>query len=164
MSVVLPHSFCSTLSPHKNEHPPVSPFEGGTRRFNRTPLLKPYKPMATHAKPTTEPFWWALFGAGGVAAALFLPILVAVLFLAVPLGWVAAPDHDALAALVRHPITRVVLYGVVALSMFHWAHRFRFTLYDGLQLKHLEVLVVVLCYGGALVVTLWAAVVLFGQL
>ena len=44
--------------------------------------------------------------------------------------------------------------------MFHWAHRFRFTLYDGLQLKHLEALIVVFCYGGAAVVTVLAAIVL----
>ena len=115
-------------------------------------------PAAQHS---TEPFWWALFGAGGVAAALVLPVLVLVLFIAAPLGWVAAPEPDALAALVRHPLARLALYGVVALSLFHWAHRFRFTLYDGLQLKHLEALIVVVCYGGALAGTVWAAVVLF---
>ena len=40
-----------------------------------------------------------------------------------------------------------------------WAHRFRFTLYDGLQLNHLYGLIAVLSYGGATVLTLIAAYV-----
>jgi fumarate reductase subunit D len=36
------------------------------------------------------------------------------------------------------------------LPLFHWAHRFRYTLYDGLQLYHLTVFIAVLCYGAAL--------------
>jgi fumarate reductase subunit D len=35
--------------------------------------------------------------------------------------------------------------------LFHSAHRFRFTLYDGLQLRRLATPITVLCYGGALV-------------
>jgi fumarate reductase subunit D len=34
--------------------------------------------------------------------------------------------------------------------LFHGAHRFRFTLYDGLQLRMLATPIAVLCYGGAL--------------
>jgi fumarate reductase subunit D len=34
--------------------------------------------------------------------------------------------------------------------LFHAAHRFRFTLYDGLQLRSLATPITVLCYGGAL--------------
>jgi len=33
--------------------------------------------------------------------------------------------------------------------LIHAAHRFRYTLYDGLQVKH-KGLVALLCYGGAL--------------
>ena len=35
-----------------------------------------------------EPIIWALFGGGGMASALLLPVLILVLFIAVPLGWV----------------------------------------------------------------------------
>ena len=52
-------------------------------------------------------------------------------------------------------------WALVSLSMFHWAHRFRFTLYDGLQLYHLAPLIAVICYGGATAVTLAAALVLW---
>jgi len=117
--------------------------------------------MASHAKRSNDPFWWSLFGAGGAVAALCLPVLLFLTGLAMPLGWVATPTHEEALALVRHPLARLVLFVVVALSLFHWAHRFRFTLYDGLQLKHLEALIVVFCYGGALVGTVFAAVVLW---
>ena len=43
------------------------------------------------------------------------------------------------------------------LSFFHWAHRFRFTLYDGLQLYHLNQLIAVLTYGLATLMTAGAA-------
>ncbi len=52
--------------------------------------------MSGYSKPTNEPFWWALFGAGGALAALFLPILLLLFGLAVPLGWVAEPDYASL--------------------------------------------------------------------
>ncbi len=117
--------------------------------------------MEKHAKPSSEPFWWALFGAGGAVAALCIPVLLLLTGLAMPLGWVEAPSHAEALALVRHPLASLLLFAVISLSLFHWAHRFRFTLYDGLQLKHLEALIVVFTYGGALVGTLAAAVVLW---
>ncbi len=40
------------------------------------------------------------------------------------------------------------------MPLFHWAHRFRFTLYDGLQLKHLHTLIAVFCYGSAILMTI----------
>jgi len=116
--------------------------------------------MATRLKKPSDPFWWALFGAGGVLAAFFIPVLLIINGLAVPLGLVEAPPYEEAKALAGHPLARLFLFGLISLSMFHWAHRFRFTLYDGLQLKHLEALIVVFCYGGATVVTLLAAIVL----
>lgn len=116
--------------------------------------------MSTSSKPSSDPFWWALFGAGGVIAAFCIPVLLLLNGLAVPLGLVEAPAYADALALAQHPLTRLFLFGLITLSMFHWAHRFRFTLYDGLQLKHLERLIVVFCYGGAAVVTVIAAVVL----
>ena len=42
-----------------------------------------------------------------------------------------------------------MLFGVCTLALFHWAHRFRYTLYDGLQLKRHSDIVDFLCYGVA---------------
>jgi fumarate reductase subunit D len=104
------------------------------------------------ARRRIEPFLWALFSAGGVVAALLLPIHLALFGIALPLGWVT-PDHERLFALVRHPLARVYLFVLCALPLFHFAHRFKYTLYDGLQIKHLNELVNVACYGSAIVGT-----------
>lgn len=105
-------------------------------------------------KKTFEPFWWSLFGAGGVVAALCLPMLLFLNGLAIPLGWIDAPNYEHLLTLVRYPLTRLFLFVVISFSLLHWAHRFRFTLYDGLQLKHLNQLIAVLCYGTAIIGTI----------
>ena len=112
-------------------------------------------------KKTIEPFWWSLFGSGGAIAALVIPILLFLNGLAIPLGWVEPQSHDHLLALVRLPVTRLFLFVVISFSLFHWAHRFRFTLYDGLQLKHLNELIAIICYGGASVGTLTAGYTLW---
>ena len=107
-------------------------------------------------KRTIEPFWWSLFGAGGVVSALFVPIILFLNGLAIPLGWIDPPTYENLLALVKTPFARLFLVVVITLSLLHWAHRFRFTLYDGLQLKHMNELIAVLCYGSAAVGTLAA--------
>jgi fumarate reductase subunit D len=110
---------------------------------------------------TIEPFLWLTFSVGGVAAAVVLPMLIVLLGLAFPLGWIAPPDHGYLSALLRHPLTTVALWVVCTLSLLHAAHRFRYTLYDGLQIKHLNEVINLLCYGGAVVGSLVAAYLLW---
>ena len=111
-------------------------------------------------RPIT-PFLWLLFSAGGTVAALLFPVHVFLTGLAVPLGWLEPPPYEFLLGLLRHPVTRVYLFVLISMPLFHWAHRFRYTLYDGLQLKHLTVLIAVLCYGTALVGTVLAAYTLW---
>jgi fumarate reductase subunit D len=109
---------------------------------------------------TIDPLLWMGFGAGGMMAAITLPILMALLAVLVPVGVVSLPDRLELLALLRSPIVRVLLWLVFAACLFHWAHRFRYTLYDGLQIKHLNELIYTGCYGGALVGAAFAAWVL----
>jgi fumarate reductase subunit D len=94
-------------------------------------------------------------------AALLIPVLLFLFGLAFPLGWITPPSHEHLFAVVRHPLTRGALFLLCFLSLFHAAHRFRYTLYDGLQIKHLNELVALFCYGGAVVGTVAAAYVLW---
>lgn len=98
-----------------------------------------------------EPLVWLLFSAGGVITALLVPVLLLLFGLAFPLGWIAAPDHADLFEVISHPISRLMLLGLCVLGLFHWAHRFRYTLYDGLQLKELGRQIGIGCYGAALV-------------
>jgi len=108
-----------------------------------------------------EPLVWLMFSAGGVLAAVFLPSLIILFGLAIPLGWIS-PDYPHLRAVVGNPLTFVVLLGLFVLLLVHSAHRFRYTLYDGLQVKRKRT-VAVLCYGTAIVgsvaalAVLWAA-------
>jgi fumarate reductase subunit D len=108
-----------------------------------------------------EPLLWMLFSAGGVVSALLMPIFVALFGVAFPMGWISPPSYEHIHTVASHPLTRLVLFGVVTLSLFHWAHRFRHTLYDGLQIKHLNELVAILCYGSAVVGSAVAAVLLW---
>jgi fumarate reductase subunit D len=103
------------------------------------------------AKKSIEPLLWTAFSAGGVVAALVLPVLVLLFGVMIPLDWCHKPTHEHLLALVHHPVTRIGLFVVFALALFHGAHRFRFTLYDGLQIKHLNEVINLVCYGGAIV-------------
>lgn len=100
-----------------------------------------------------EPFLWALFTTGGMLAALFLPALAFVLWVAAPLGWLETGTYRELRDLLGQPLVRLFVFALVTLSLFHWAHRFRYTLYDGLQLYHLNKLIAVLTYGLASALT-----------
>ena len=112
-------------------------------------------------RPLT-PLLWLLFSAGGTVAALLFPVHVLLLGLAFPLGWLPPPGHEALLGLLHHPLTRLYLFVFICLPLVHWAHRFRYTLYDGLQLKHLFGLIAALCYGTAFALSAAAAYVLWG--
>jgi fumarate reductase subunit D len=110
---------------------------------------------------TITPLLWLLFSAGGTVAALLYPVHLFLTGLAFPLGWLEPRSYESLRALVSHPLARLYLFVLISLPLFHWAHRFRYTLYDGLQLKHLTALIAVLCYGAALVGTAVAAYTLW---
>jgi fumarate reductase subunit D len=110
---------------------------------------------------SNEPLLWLLFSAGGVVSAMLIPIHLFLFGLAFPLGWLNGPSYHGLLELVRHPFTRLYLFVLCSLSLFHWAHRFRYTLYDGLQIKHLNELINIFCYGGAVLGTVLTAYLLW---
>ena len=94
-------------------------------------------------------------------SALLMPSLVFLFGLAFPLGWLPPPTHQRMLAVVGHPLVGIVLFFVCLLSLFHLAHRFRYTLYDGLQIKHLNEVINTACYGGAIAGSLAAAYLLW---
>jgi fumarate reductase subunit D len=123
---------------------------------------KPAGRVSTAKPSRVEAAAWLMFSAGGMVTALLVPVLVLLFGVLFPLGLLTPPDHAGFAALLGHPLVRIVLFGLCVLALLHWAHRFRYTLYDGLQLKRWSVLISALCYGGAIAGSVWAAFVLFG--
>ncbi len=107
------------------------------------------------------PFLWSLFGAGGAVSALLFPIHIFLLGLAFPLNWLDGPNYDLLHGLVTHPITRLYVFVFISLPLFHWAHRFRYLIYDLFQVKHGTELIAVACYGTALAGTVTTAYTLW---
>jgi fumarate reductase subunit D len=73
---------------------------------------------------------------------------------------VTPPDHAHLVSAVSNPITRLVLLGLCVLEPFHWAHRFKYPHYDGLQLQRQHAAINAFCYGGAVLGSAVAAYVL----
>lgn len=107
-----------------------------------------------------EPFWWSLFGAGGVIAAFFVPVQIILTGIAAPAGWASgAFAYPRMVALLSHPVIRVYVFVLIALPLFHWAHRFRFTLVD-LGLRRGQRTVAFACYGAAIIGTILTAVAL----
>ena len=105
---------------------------------------------------TSEPFWWSLFSVGGVVAAFLVPVHLVLFGLAIPLGWVSV-SHAKLLALISQPLVKVYVFVLIALPLYHWAHRFRFLLED-VGLHGYRAPLAVLCYGSAIagtVATLW---------
>lgn len=105
-------------------------------------------------KMSMQPPFWLLFGAGGMLSALFGWMLVFLTGIAVPLDYAAARSmvtYEHVLALARNPIGKLFILAVIALFMWHAAHRIYHTLHDfGIKPGVAPWLA---CYGVALVVS-----------
>jgi len=110
---------------------------------------------------TIEPFWWGLFMAGAGVIGILLPIEMIIFGWAIPLGTIpaAAYSPSRMAALLGNPIVKLYLFVLISLPLFHWAHRFRYFVFD-LGLRGARMPMAVLCYGAAVVGTIAAAITL----
>ena len=107
-------------------------------------------------RKTSEPFWWGLFSVGGMVAAFLVPVHLFLHGLAIPLGWISI-SHARMLALVGQPLVKAYLFLLIALPLYHWAHRFRFILED-VGFHSLRAPIAVASYGSAVagtVATLW---------
>lgn len=117
--------------------------------------------MKPTQKRSNAPVFWGLFGAGGMLAALFGPVLVFVTGIAVPLGLILPADAmnwSRINAFAQHWAGKGLLFAVIALFMWHAMHRILHSLHDlgvqaGAAMKFA-------CYGLALLVTIIAAWIL----
>ncbi len=116
---------------------------------------------------SNEVFFWSLFSAGGVMSAMFIPALALSTGFLLPTADPAAAQErykkvsDVLAfGIAGIPIVKLVLLVVIFLSFFHCAHRIQHTSKD-LGLRPIGGLIAAVCYGGALVGTFFASMILF---
>ncbi len=115
----------------------------------------------SHLTKSNEAFWWSLFSAGGVMAALFVPVMVLVTGLVLPFLGTGDPEARYIQAmsLVSSWLVRIVLFVVIFLSFFHCAHRIRHVLMD-LGLRRAGTVLMICCYSGALAGTVAAGFLL----
>jgi succinate dehydrogenase subunit D len=128
----------------------------------RPPGARPRRESLVLQLLRPEPMFWGLFSAGGFVAALLLPVTVAILGLAFPAGLLPqdALSYERIVDLVNHPLAKLYMLALVSLPLFHWAHRFRYTVHHQFGVHGLKRLVPVACYGSAIAGSALAALVL----
>ena len=107
-----------------------------------------------------KPIVWGLFAAGGTVAAFVLPVIMLLAGLGGTVGLLPADflTFERAQSLLGHALTRLAVFGVLTLILWHAAHRMRITAHDlGLRA---DTLVAVLLYGLAAFATLLLAAAL----
>jgi fumarate reductase subunit D len=114
-----------------------------------------------YKKDRTEPFWWGMFSAGGMVAALLVPVHILIDGLAVPLGLVDSEilGYERMRELLTHPLFKLYLFVLLVPPLYHAAHRVRFSLYE-LGMREFRISMDVLCYGAAVAGTIGVAYLL----
>jgi len=114
-------------------------------------------------KRSNAPIFWGLFGAGGMLAALFGPMLVFITGIAVPMGLLlpaGTMSYPKMLAFAQNFIGKGFIFAIIALFMWHAAHRIYHSLHEiGI---HAGMGAKLICYGVAFVSTVIAAYVLLG--
>jgi fumarate reductase subunit D len=107
---------------------------------------------------STQPLFWLIVGAGGMLSALVGWMLVFITGIAIPLGLFVEPEllsYENASAFARHWAGKLFLFVVIALFLWHGAHRMFHSLHDfGVHAKTASAIA---CYGIALMATLAAA-------
>jgi fumarate reductase subunit D len=79
---------------------------------------------------SNKPIVWGPFAAGGTITALLTPVLILLTLLAALGHLPSALQYDELRAFAAHPLVKVLVFVVLALSLWSAAHRLRITFYD----------------------------------
>lgn len=104
---------------------------------------------------SNKPIVWGPFAGGGTVTAFLTPALV-LLTLMAALGHVPALlEFNNLRAFAGHWLGKIVIFGIIFLSIWHAAHRFRVTMHDfGLRADGLVATVSYLIAAAATVMTI----------
>ncbi|MBB4286829.1 fumarate reductase subunit FrdD [Roseospira goensis] len=81
---------------------------------------------------SNKPIVWGLFAAGGTVSAFVIPVMILITGLLVPLGVFGseAMSYDRMTAFAGNWLVKVILFGVLTLTLWHAAHRLRVTAHD----------------------------------
>jgi fumarate reductase subunit D len=79
---------------------------------------------------SNKPIVWGLFAAGGTVTAFLTPVLVLLTLLPVFGVMPELLAYDNLRAFAGHWFGKLLLFGIVLLTLWHAAHRLRVTLHD----------------------------------
>ena len=112
---------------------------------------------------SNAPIFWGLFGAGGMLSALFVPMMIFITGIAVPLGFLlpaGTMSYPKMLAFAQNFIGKGFIFAIISLSLWFAVHRVYHSLHEfgihaGLGAK-------LLCYGIAMIVTVICATVLLG--
>ncbi|MCF8149719.1 MAG: hypothetical protein K9K30_00270 [Burkholderiaceae bacterium] len=77
-----------------------------------------------------KPVVWFPFAAGGTVIAFFIPVIVLLTLMAALGHAPAGLDYANLHAFAANGLGKLIIFGVVSLSMWSSAHRLRCTFYD----------------------------------
>ena len=77
-----------------------------------------------------KPVVWFPFAAGGTVIAFFIPVIVILTFLAALGHAPAGLSYERMHAFAGSGLGKLIIFGVVALSLWSSAHRLRCTFYD----------------------------------
>ncbi|MDR2787727.1 MAG: fumarate reductase subunit FrdD [Candidatus Accumulibacter sp.] len=114
-------------------------------------------------KRSNAPIFWGLFGAGGMMAALFGPVMVFITGIAVPLGLLLPADtmsYPKMLAFAQSFIGKGFIFVAVFLFIWHAGHRIFHSLHEvGI---HGGLVAKLSTYGLAAIVTVISGVALLG--
>lgn len=79
---------------------------------------------------SNKPIVWGLFAAGGTVTAFVTPALVLVTLLAALGSATDMFNYAAMRTFAQNGLGKLVIFGILSLSLWHAAHRLRVTLHD----------------------------------
>jgi fumarate reductase subunit D len=119
--------------------------------------------MTKYRTRSNAPIFWGLFGAGGMLSALFVPMMIFITVIAVPLGFFLPADtmsYPKMLAFAQNFIGKGFIFAIISLSLWFCVHRVYHSLHEfGI---HAGMGAKLICYGIAMLVTVICAVNLLG--
>ena len=104
---------------------------------------------------SNKPIFWSLFAAGGTVTAFITPVLALITLFAAMRYSPGMFTYEAIHAFAANWLGKLVIFGIIFLSLWHAAHRTRVTVHDfGVRADGLVAIVVYALAGIGTLLTL----------